>query len=224
MSRLLSLNPGSTPKALLLGVLLGTAGCGGSVNAKGGAQASTQNGAESEANFDAHAEADGGWDTTQHSMNEEQTNATARSTTPQAPGEMKEGTLLGARHDLSLAATGEAHCECLAVSIGPETSASFVWSGIRPTLDRSKQLAIAINSEGVECTSSKAGASYMGYELKDGDVIVKVEAAVAGRPVTRGAIIPRPAVGKQVYVEPVGGVPFGKGLSGGPRCSLGSGN
>lgn len=194
--------------------------CGGSVSAQSQANASSGSGAHGEVDFDA--EANVGWETTDDSLSEEQTNATAEPSSPRGPNPTATRALLGARHDLNLTAEAPLTCNCLAVALGPETDARFEWRGTRPSLDRSSQLVIGLRPE-TSCDKSKSGASYMGYELRDGDVIVKVEAAVAGRPVTRGAIIPRPRAGKQVYIMPTGDTPYGKSLAGTGPCALGAG-
>ena len=99
----------------------------------------------------------------------------------------------------------------------------MVWTGRRPTTNAQSQLVIALGSDGIPCSEATSGASYMGYEMKDGNVIVNVEAVVEGRPVTHGAIIPRPAAGGQVYVQPSGKIPYGRGMSGEARCAVGVG-
>src|SRR6478609_2340053 len=207
------------PSSLLLmlgGVILGA--CGGSAQAKTQADASTD--AQAEVDFEAEA----GWETTEHTLSAEQTDATAHPSTPQAgSGPTNTVALLGARHDVTLKEDAPVNCKCLSAALGPETDARFVWGGIRPTLDRGAQLVVGLRAASGNCSKNSSGASYMGYELRDGDVIVKVEAAVEGRPLTRGAIIPRPGAGKEVYIEPVGSIAYGRGLGDEPRCSLGIG-
>ena len=94
-------------------------------------------------------------------------------------------------------------------------------------MDAQSQLVIALGSEGIACTKNDKGdvASYNGYSVEGDNVVVTVESAKSGRPVTRGAIIPRPAPGGQVLIKPASKkVPFGRGLSGdGKACSVGSG-
>lgn len=194
--------------------------CGGSVSANANAKVSADSNAQTEANFDAYG--DSGWETTEHTLNEDQTNQGAQHRASGAPGAQGEAPLLGARHDLNLGPHAQETCRCLAVALGPADHSLFVWSAGQPQL-ASNQLAFAFTSNNIACKGSDIGASYMGYEIKDGDVIVKVEAANSGRPITTGAIIPRPAQGKQVYLEPSSGIPYGRGLSGEPRCALGAG-
>lgn len=182
--------------------------------------------ASSDGDADANFDADGGaaWDQTDATQSEAETNENATLSQPTGPTSTKasETALYGARHDLTLQGTTAA-CQCLAVVLGQPASTGIVWMGPRPTTNPNSQLVIALSSDGVACTEAGPGASYWGYETKDGDVIVKVEAAVAGRPVTHGAIIPRPAEGKQVYIQPTEKIPYGKGLRGEPRCALGRG-
>lgn len=206
--------------------LLIAAACGGSVSANANANASSDSGAD--ANFDAeskgsaNAEGDAAWDTVAATQSEEDTAASATPSQPTSPTASQETALLGARHDLTLQSTTAA-CQCLAVVLGQPSSTGIVWTGRRPVINPQTQLVIALGSDGVPCSEAGPGASYWGYETKDGNVIVKVEAAVAGRPVTHGAIIPRPAEGKQVFIEPVEKIPYGKGLRGEARCALGRG-
>lgn len=203
------------PAAFLFGA------CGGSVKANTSADASTKGGASTETNFDA--EGDATWQMTEDTQSASQTSATAESSTPRGTSPKTSPALLGARHDLLLSSGATETCKCLATVLGTSSTPGFVWTGERPTLDASRQLVVALASDGIACPESTAGASYMGYAVKGGDVIVHVEAAVEGRPITYGAIIPRPAQGGQVYIEPVGKIPHGKGLDGQPRCALGAG-
>lgn len=134
--------------------------------------------------------------------------------------------LLGARRDLSLSPDVRgARCQCLGVVLGPPDTKGMVWRGPAPSVHPTRQTVIALSSEGVEC-SGNAGeqiASYRGYSVEGGDVIVTVEIARAGRPVTQGAILPVPDGAGQIYVRPRNAeVPFGRGLDGAPRCALGS--
>ena len=195
--------------------------CSGNVNASAKAKASSDGNAESSASADG----DTAWDTLDESQSEEQTSAGAKLTAPQAKGSSgaSEAALLGARHDVLLASGAPTPCACLAVVVGQPSSPQFSWTGKRPTIDPNTQTIIALSSEGVPCTEAGSGASYMGYEKVSGDVIVRVEAAVAGRPVTQGAIIPKPDPGKQIYVQPDGKIPYGRGKGGEPRCAIGAG-
>lgn len=202
--------------------LLLACACSGSVNAsaKGSASASS----EGEANSDFESSGDTAWDTVDASQSEAESNANAAPSTPQmGSSQPATKTLLGARHDLMLAPGAPQPCACLAVAIGTPSSTQLSWTGVRPTIDPATQTVIALGSDGVPCTEAGPGASYMGYVKENGDVIVTVEAAVAGRPVTRGAIIPQPDPGKQIYVQPSGKIPYGRGKNGEARCALGSG-
>lgn len=125
--------------------------------------------------------------------------------------------LLGARHDLRLAASRKtATCSCLAVAVGQPNSSAFAWELTPPVIDPDTQLVIALSSEGIACSQhpkDSLGASYWGYRTRHGNVIVEVEAARFGRPVTSGAIIPRPVDGAHVYVRPTNrSVPYGRPL------------
>lgn len=133
--------------------------------------------------------------------------------------------LLGARHDLDLAKGAAPSCQCLAVVVGDASNAAFSWQGGPPTLDPSTQLVLGVSSEGLACPGAPAdslGASYWGYTLSGQDVIVIVEPARFGRPLTRGGIIPRPTGTGQVYVRPSAkGVPYGRSLDGrDPLCRV----
>lgn len=217
------------PAALRVGgaaCILGLVVCGLSTACKGNLEASAKGSAKADADGKGEAsfEADGdsAWDTVDASQSEDETSANATLTAPQGASTSSEVALLGARHDLRVAPGAPAPCACLAVVIGEPSSAQMVWAGRRPTIDPSSQTVIALSSDGVPCTEAGPGASYMGYVKKDGDVIVTVEAAVAGRPVTHGAIIPKPDAGKRIYVVPDGKIPYGRGKGGEPRCAVGS--
>lgn len=135
--------------------------------------------------------------------------------------------LLGARHDLKLeAGKGGASCQCLSVALGAVEASGMVWNGGAPSIDPSTQLAIALSSEGQACQSEpeqSLGASYWGYRISGDDVIVLVEAAREGRPLTNGAIIPKPVGHGQVFVAPASKkLPYGRALDGQERCALGN--
>lgn len=224
MARSQIINSLARPISVLAGSGIGlmSLSCGGSVSANAKANGSADGNTQSEANFDAAGET-GAWETNEHTLSEDQTNQGAQQRAPGfVAGQGGQAPLLGARHDLSLGPQSQETCRCLAVKLGAANLPDFVWSADQPTL-ASNQLVIALTSNNISCKGAETGASYMGYEVKDGDVIVKVEAANSGRPITGGAIIPRPAQGKLVYLQPVAGLPYGQGLSGEARCTLGSG-
>lgn len=205
----------AAPSALIVcfATLL-TSGCGGSVKANASAKAST----DGEADFDAEADGGAGWEQTPETQNHSTTgDSNASGQGAQTPA------MLGARHDLLLRDGAPAACQCLAVVVGQPGNSSLIWTGRRPVTNAQSQLVIALGSEGVPCSEAGPGASYMGYEQKDGNVIVNVEAAVTGRPVTHGAIIPRPAPGKQVYIKASGKIPYGRGAQGEAQCAVGVG-
>jgi hypothetical protein len=135
--------------------------------------------------------------------------------------------LLGARHDLKLSAgKATASCQCLNVALGSSQSPGMAWSSTPPQLDDSTQLSIALSSEGVPCKEEpkdSLGASYWGYRISGNDVIVLVEAARGGRPLTSGAIIPRPVGPGRVFVAPASKkLPYGRPLDGAGNCKIGN--
>jgi hypothetical protein len=137
-----------------------------------------------------------------------------------------EYALLGARHDLSYVGPKQPSCQCLAVSLqDTATHPSFQWALGAPRLEPSTQWLIALSSKDVACDApppGTLGASYNGYTIDGNDVVVYVEALGEGRPMTSGAIIPRPLSGGSVLVESTGAV-FGKPLEGkGKRCKIAS--
>jgi hypothetical protein len=138
--------------------------------------------------------------------------------------ERQEYALLGARHDLNYIGDKTPSCQCLAVALSDTAdNPAFQWELGTPQLEPSTQLVIAFTSNGVSCDSPPAGtlgASYQGYAIDGNDVVVSVEALGEGRPLTSGAIIPRPLGTGSVLIEPAGAV-YGKPLDGkGKRCRL----
>jgi hypothetical protein len=138
-----------------------------------------------------------------------------------------EPALLGARHDLRLSvdrATNQ--CQCLSVALGEANLPAFRWKAGPPLLDPETQLVIALSSEGQTCEGEpkdSLGASYWGYRLNGNDVIILVESSGRGRPLTAGAIIPKPFGDGQVYVAPAAKkTPYGRAKDGGPLCKLGN--
>jgi hypothetical protein len=133
-------------------------------------------------------------------------------------------TLLGARHDLFLKPDAPITCRCLAVFAGPADDVHFGWEAQLPALDAQRELALAFRSESCpEAGADSLGASYRGYRTSEqGDVIVMVEAARAGRPQPGGAIVPRPTGQGRVLLEPhPPSLPYGKPLdSSQERCSV----
>ncbi|MEO8182283.1 MAG: hypothetical protein ABI895_25890 [Deltaproteobacteria bacterium] len=132
--------------------------------------------------------------------------------------------LLGARHDVSHAGAKTASCQCLAVALSDHADdASFQWELATPRLEPSTQYVLAFTSSGVSCDAPPAGtlgASYQGYAVEGNDVVVSVEALGEGRPMTSGAIIPRPLGNGSVFIEPAGAI-YGKPLEGkAKRCKI----
>jgi hypothetical protein len=135
--------------------------------------------------------------------------------------------LLGARHDLKLrSGKATASCQCLAVSLGGAQSQGMVWSAVPPAIDDATQLTLALSSEGQACQGEpkdSLGASYWGYRISGNDVIVLVEAARGGRPLTTGAVIPRPVGSGQVFVAPASKkLPYGRPVDGKGLCKIGN--
>ncbi len=202
-------------------------GCGsGSMKAEASGKASTEGGAQ------GRAKADNSWVMDDDSPVEDAPTAgkvgdatkASGGVTPApkaAPVAEKEPTLLGARRDLSLAKGTAANCRCVAAAIGAANSPAFVWTGTAPELDPATQMIVALSSEGIACADSSAVASYHGYRVEGSNVFVSVEAAHPGRPLTHGAVIPKPAADGKVFLESFGKVPFGKGPKGEARCAVG---
>lgn len=141
---------------------------------------------------------------------------------------LAEYALLGARHDLLLSPDKRTPvCSCLAVALGGPGDPAFKWSGPAPTIDAENQLIIAVSSEGIACAGAKPdniGASYWGYRVSGDDVIVTIENARGGRPLTGGAIIPKPVGNGQVLVRAASrAVPYGRSLTAGEKfCRAGN--
>jgi hypothetical protein len=139
-----------------------------------------------------------------------------------------EVALFGARHDLQLAPDRKnPTCNCVAIALGSPNDAGMKWEGTPPSIDAGTQLVIALSSEGVTCAEPPKdglGASYWGYKESGDDVIVVLEVARLGRPITTGAIIPKPAGNGQVHVQPASkSVPYGRALNPSERtCRLGN--
>ena len=137
---------------------------------------------------------------------------------------MEEYALLGARHDLSYSGPTKASCQCLAVALEDRaTHNAFQWELEAPKLEPTTQWIIALSSNDVSCPAAPTGtlgASYQGYSVEGNDVVVYVEALGEGRPMTSGAVIPRPQGGGSVFVESAGAI-YGKPLAGkGKRCKI----
>jgi hypothetical protein len=134
--------------------------------------------------------------------------------------------LLGARHDLALVLErATAQCSCLKVGLGQANRDAFRWKTEPPAVDNQTQLVVALSSEGSGCQDPKGslGASYWGYRRRGDDIVVYVENAVQGRPLTSGAIIPKPVGDGQVFIAPAEkGVPYGKAADGKGNCKLGN--
>lgn len=204
-------------------LLAGAVGCKASVNAEAKAGASGSS-ADADASFEASAEGDaalqgdaGGDDFTKPRTTAAGPDAAAMAAAATGPA------LLGARRDLRYQGPKQATCSCLAVALGGPDNSAFAWEHGPPIVDSSQQLVVALSSEGVSCSENVGlGASYKGYQTPGNDVVVMVERAHEGRPVTSGAVIPRPIAGGQVYVVAAEqGSPFGGAVGDSKqRCRL----
>jgi hypothetical protein len=150
--------------------------------------------------------------------------APAVTTEPVSDFDVEEYALLGARHDLSYAGPKKAACQCLAVMLQDRANhEAFQWELDVPRLEPTTQWIIALSSNEVVCSSpppGTLGASYQGYSIEGNDVVVYVEALGEGRPMTNGAVIPRPQGNGSVFVESAGAI-YGKPLGGkGKRCKI----
>ena len=138
--------------------------------------------------------------------------------------DVTEYALLGARHDLNFVGPKQATCQCLAVALQDRANhEAFQWELEVPRLEPTTQWIIALSSSDVTCSAppeGTLGASYQGYSVDGNDVVVYVEALGEGRPMTTGAVIPRPQGGGSVFVESAGAI-YGKPLAGkGKRCKI----
>jgi hypothetical protein len=149
-------------------------------------------------------------------------------TSPAGGGPPAEPALMGARHELRLSPQLKTPtCKCVAVALGQPDDAAFEWQTVAPKIDPTAQLVIAMSSEGIACDGEpkdSLGASYWGYEQRGDDVVVVVEAAKFGRPITAGAIIPKPFGQGHVYLRPASNaVPYGRPLEPGQAmCRVGN--
>lgn len=162
-----------------------------------------------------------------HEAEELESPAVQTATAAAEPAPAADVALFGARHDLRLASSGTAVCSCLAAALGTPNESAFAWRSAVPQIDPLDQLVIALSSDGIPCPGApkdSLGASYWGYKQSGKDVIVIVETLKPGRPLTAGAIIPKPIEDGQVYVSPRSkSVPYGKPLNASERlCKLGN--
>jgi hypothetical protein len=126
---------------------------------------------------------------------------------PLDPKEDRQTAWLGVRHDLMLSkGPHEAHCNCLAVEVGPPTDPRFFWMGGSPDVGDSA-LAVAIDGRGVACPGGdpddrRRRPSISGVFVEGEDVVVEVEDLTQGRPLASGAIIPKPGPKGAIYMRP----------------------
>lgn len=200
---------------------IGVVACRASVSGKASA------GAEGEAQADAEGSAEGGGNENANDrFDDAEGLRIAGDPSGNTPRAGASDTMLGARHDVRPSGA-PTKCSCLAVALGAPTDPKMAWLSGAPKIDARTQLAIALSSEGLSCTGEpegSLGASYWGYRWDGDNVIVIVEAARFGRPITTGAIIPKPVGEGKVYIQPLAGnVPYGRPLTGGgQRCALGN--
>jgi hypothetical protein len=207
--------------AAVLPILGLISGCQASLNAEANASAS----ADGEAS--AHAEGSADLDTGGQGDLARDPGVSGQVADVSATDIPGGRVLLGARHDLKLQpGKGSASCECLSVALGDPRSTGMQWTSTPPSLDDSTQLTIALSSEGVACKGEpkgSLGASYWGYRISGNDVVVLVESARGGHPLTSGAVIPRPVGTGQVYVKPASArLPYGRPLDGKGMCKIGN--
>jgi hypothetical protein len=189
-------------------------GCQASV--KGDASANLSDNSEADADLEAQLQAERA---TQSAAPPPAQTASVQTVVTKRP-------LLGARRDLSLVverATTE--CSCLKVGLGQANRDAFRWKAGIPEVDNDTQLVVALSSEGSGCNDPKGslGASYWGYKRSGDNIVIYVESAVKGRPLTVGAIIPKPLGDGQVFVAPAErGLPYGKAPDGKGNCRLGN--
>jgi hypothetical protein len=208
--------------ALILGL---TVACQASVNANADASVNGE-GAKARAEAEASGQAEGDGELTRSALAPTSPAATL-SAASTSQGVAAGKVLLGARHDLQLRpGKGTASCECLSVALGGSRNGGMLWTAVPPDLDETTQLSIALSSEGQACKDEpkkSLGASYWGYRLSGNDVVVLVEAARGGRPLTSGAIIPKPVGNGQVLVAPASRkLPYGRPLEGKGLCKIGN--
>jgi len=196
-------------------------GCQASLNAEANASANASGEADASASADADMQADGKGEMTRPGAGVSDASAASVSDIPSGR------VLLGARHDLKLQpGKGSASCECLSVALGTPRDSGMLWSSTPPSIDDSTQLTIALSSEGTACKGEpkgSLGASYWGYRISGNDVVVLVESARGGHPLTSGAVIPRPVGSGQVYVKPASKqLPYGRAPQGKGLCKIGN--
>ncbi len=195
---------------------LSFAACAGSTKAEAKATADTSHGV----NFEAESE--NAWEmedseeeklaqAMEEKQKEEQNNAEVSDAST---------ALLGARHDVFLKSAQKPSCRCLSVALGQPNNPVFSWAAPAPHIDESSQQIIALGSEGVECDANIAPASYAGFEQKGESIIVYVEEAKDGQPITHGAIIPLLKKDAKVMIQPLSGTQLGQGLKGEESCTI----
>ena len=218
--------------APLLALVVSACQGGGSAKTSASAKSSTDDSGESEFNVDHDAEwnMSGFNNTAEENRAEMQAEAAAKKQEQGAEtskaeeasqiSDMNDHALYGARHDLFLQEAEGTPCKCLAVAVGQPGDERFVWAGDAPGIDSSSQLVLALGSEGVSCDFDGAPASYAGYVKEGPNVVILVEAAKEGRPITHGAIVPKPGEGGKLMTKATGKAPYGRANDGGDQCTL----
>jgi hypothetical protein len=200
-------------------------GCSGSGKVGASADAKTGADANADANFDV--EGNSAWDQVDESQSEDETSATAEPSSPSGSGAQDalagKLILIGARHDVTVKPGSPTPCQCLSVVLGQPSDPNLVWKKGPPKTNPHEQIVLGLSSKGIACPEQGPGASYMGHIEEGPNIIVTVEPFVEGVPLTEGAILPLPKEGGQVYIQPHGEIPYGKGLDGQARCAVGTG-
>jgi hypothetical protein len=189
-------------------------GCKGSVEADAKASSS----GEADVDFDSDKKRDEAWESEAFASGNSK--APTASGTEAAANPAAPATLLGARHDLTLTGSRTPACQCIAVIAGEPSRSGLAWSGPTPQIDPKTQLVVALGSDQISCPVQVPPASYMGYEVREANVVVQLEAAVAGRPLTQGAIVPRPMTGGKLLIEAPADLPYGKAITGKGPCTV----
>lgn len=128
--------------------------------------------------------------------------------------------LLGARHDVQLQPRSKPSCSCMAFAAGDPTDRRFVWEDTPPVVANTNSTVVAFAMVEGECSSDIA-VSYRGYELAGADVRILLEAAVPGRPLLSGAVVPAPQPGGHFVIAPPKDAPFGRSrVAGETQCVL----
>ncbi|MCH2109054.1 MAG: hypothetical protein MK135_06980 [Polyangiaceae bacterium] len=191
---------------------------------KAQAEAKTQTKTEVDHGVNFDIENSQAWNMEEEPLGDGSTDSTSSAasgettTNPAQAGQ--SSALFGARHDVFLSNAEGSTCRCLAVALGQPSDQRLTWTGLMPQLNASTQFILALGSEGLNCDFQGGPASYAGYEVQGKNVVVTVEEAKDGRPITHGAIIPRPSEGGQLLIHAAGEAPYGRAVEGNGDCSV----